>query len=94
MDHDHLFVAMAMRRMRRLAGSQFGHVKLDGEPGVRFPLEDGTRAVHAARMDGKVLEAVSIRAQGLVLWRALTGGTCRRMNRSECGGKQKMQISA
>ncbi len=86
-DHDHLFVDMAMRRMRRLAGSQLGHMQLDGEPGVRFALEDGPRTIRAARVNGKVLEAVGIRSQWRALRRALAGGIGRSIHGSQ-GGRE------
>ena len=89
-DHDHFFVDMAMGRMGRLAGSQLGHVQLDGKSGVRLALQDWPRTVRAARVDGKVLEAVGIRGQ----WRVLTRGVGRHVDGCQGGGKQKIQISA
>jgi hypothetical protein len=83
-----------MGRMRRLAGSQLGHVQLDGEPGMCLALEDWTRTVRAARMDGEVLEAVSVRGQGRVLRCALGGAIGRGIHGSQGGRKQKVQISA
>jgi len=61
LDHDHLFVEVAMGRVRRLAGSQLGHVQLDGKPGMRLALENGPRAVLAAGVHGEVLELVGVR---------------------------------
>jgi len=90
LDHHHLFVDMAMGRMRRLAGGELGHVQLDGEPGVGIALEDGPRTVLAAGVDGEVLELVGIRDQG----RVLRGGIGRSVHRGDGGGKKKVQISA
>src|SRR5262249_58734131 len=44
MDHDHLFVHVVVRRMRRLAWPQLGHVQIDRESGVRYTIQHGTLA--------------------------------------------------
>jgi hypothetical protein len=52
-DHDHLFVHMVMRRVRRTAGGQLGDVQIDGKARMRFAIEDGPRGVRPGGADGR-----------------------------------------
>ena len=71
MDHDHLFVHVVVGRMRRLAGTQLGHVQIDRESGVRGPIQDGALAVRSIYLDRKVRIGIRLGRQRRSLRRGL-----------------------
>lgn len=86
LDHDHLFVHVVMRRMRRSAGSEFRHVKFDRNAGVIDPVEDRTGVVSAIGAHREVFKTIRLGWQRSVFCLG-SGGRCE-------GGKEEAQISA
>ena len=64
---------VVMGWVRRASGREFGHVQFDRKPGVRRAFENGTGAGWPVLTDRKILEAVRLRRQGVILRR---GGGC------------------
>jgi len=63
-NHEHLFMHMTVRRMRRRAGRQFGFVDFQGEAGVQLAIQNRARLVEAAgaaRLDREFVEFISFR---------------------------------
>ena len=66
-DHDHFFVDVMVRRMRRQTRSELGQVQLDRKCGMRFALEDGARPVRPRGADRQIRKRIGLRQQRRVL---------------------------